>query len=99
MVVIVSGSSPAPTLTQASVSSVASFSLQRGLLSSSPAVSLSISRRRTCTVRAGGNYFLFCLLICVFRVSLSASLTTQICWISEREVQIQERERERERVK
>jgi hypothetical protein len=33
--------------------------LQRGLLSSSPAVSLSISRRRTCTVRAGGNYFLF----------------------------------------
>lgn len=55
MVVIVSGSSPAPTLTQASVSSVASFSLQRGLLSSSPAVSLSISRRRTCTVRAGGE--------------------------------------------
>jgi hypothetical protein len=90
MVVIVSGSSPAPapTPTQASVSSVASFSLQRGLLSSSPAVSLSISRRRTCTVRAGGNYFLFCLLICVFRVSPSASLTTQICWISEREVQI-----------
>jgi ferredoxin-thioredoxin reductase catalytic chain len=53
MVVIVSGSSPAPT--PAPVSSVASFSLQRGLLSSSPAVSLSISRRRTCTVRAGGE--------------------------------------------
>ncbi|CAK9191393.1 unnamed protein product [Sphagnum troendelagicum] len=55
MVVIVSGSSPAPTPTPAPVSSVASFSLQRGLLSSSPAVSLSISRRRTCTVRAGGE--------------------------------------------
>ncbi len=88
MVVIVSGSSLAPTPTQASVSSVASFSLQRGLLSSSPAVSLSISRRRTCTVRAGGNFIFLGLLICVFWVSLLASLTTQICWVSEREVQI-----------
>jgi hypothetical protein len=81
MVVIVSGSSPAPTPTptQASVSSGASFSLQRGLLSSSPAVSLSISRRRTCTVRAGGNFFFFWpLYLCFLGFTLGIPHNTNL---------------------